>query len=303
MKLKLLVVFLTLVSVLVLVGCTPGESPITVAISPTPLPVDIDGVAVVDSSLRTVAKDYFVGIAEGDIAGHSGYQIFGYNDAVGTVEEDIFLGSTQYVFPIAAQQMELVSTSAQDDVGGTGISVVTVYYLDNTYASQTEDVTLDGTTPVVTTAVNILRVNDLRAKTVGSTYKAVGTISIRNLADTPVYRYITPLFTTSRGAVFTVPLGKSVYIQDWYVGVGDLNAANNCRLTINANHDMSTGSSLTAGLFFMPHAEVLLPNGNVIREFKVPIKFPATTDVKVSAKSDAGSAFVESSLRGWIENN
>jgi len=80
-----------------------------------------------------------------------------------------------------------------------------------------------------------------------------------------------------------------------------LNATNFARLTIRATYSDLNGAVLTPGLFFMPMAETCTPNGNVIRHFDIPIKIPATCDVKVSAYSDAGSSVVECTLRGWTE--
>lgn len=289
-------------------GSGGSSIPVTGTVTAT---TTLTGVTIEDARLSTMSKDYFVGVAEGDISGHNAINKLGYNAAVGTSEEDVWFGSSVYTFPAAAQQMELVSTSVEDDPlkadlsVGTGIHTVIIYYLDNTYTARTEQVQLNGTGVVTTAANNILRVNDIRAWVCGTGYKAAGTISIRNLADTPVYRYIGTGYTRSRCSIYTVPLTKTLYIMNWFVGVGGLNAANNARVTLKATYNelgsnYTTGTVLGAG-FFMPMAEVLLPNGNVQREFTIPIMIPATCDVKVSAYSDAGSSFVGTSYRGWIE--
>jgi hypothetical protein len=51
----------------------------------------------------------------------------------------------------------------------------------------------------------------------------------------------------------------------------------------------------------MPFAEIAEPNGVFTRTFSVPLKFPATTDIKVSAYTDIGTAGIETSYRGWTE--
>ena len=188
--------------------------------------VTINNVGTEDGRLSVMSKPYDTGVAEGDIAGHTSFRKLGYNPTVGTALEDIWLQSNVYVFPTVAQQMELVSTSAEDDpdkgagVPGTGIHTVTIVYLDGSYVQRTEDINLNGTGVVTTTAVNILRVNDIRAKTVGSTYAAVGTITIRNLADTPVYRDIQATYTKGRTSAYTVPHGQTLYLNELYAGVG-----------------------------------------------------------------------------------
>jgi len=287
-----------LLCILTLTGCYPIDS--------------LSGVTIEDARLSTMSKDYFVGVAEGDIANHVGFNKIAFNATVGTAEEDIWFGSIGYVFPAVAQQMELVSTSVEDDPVkadlsiGTGVHSVMIYYLDNAYAQKTETVTLNGLGIVTTAAANILRVNDIRAWTVGSAYKAVGNISIRNIAGTPVYRYLPAGFTRGRCSSYTVPLGKALYIMDWYVGVSGLNAGNYARLTLKSTYnelgsDNINGIILTPGLFFMPLAGMAIPNSSITRNFVIPIKVPATCDVKVSAYSDSGAAVIETAYRGWIE--
>ena len=82
--------------------------------------------------------------------------------------------------------------------------------------------------------------------------------------------------------------------------MGGLNANNFARLTFRSTYNDVSGVQLTPE-FFIPQAEILTPNGVVERYFSFPMKFPATTDLKVSAMTDAGSAFVETTWRGWIE--
>lgn len=262
-----------------------------------------------DNRLSTMSKSYLIGVAEGDIPDHSDFLILGYNDTVGTSQEDIWFGSTTYTFPTVGQQMELVSTSIQDDtdvgggVPGTGILTVTVTYLDSNYVEHTEDVNLDGTTVVTTVANDIFRVNSLRAKTCGTGYAAAGDISIRNLADTPVYRYIPTGFTRCRDGIYTVPANKTMYITQWSAGNGGLAATDETRIILRATYDDANDAALTAGLFFMPHAEKILPNFESVTYFSIPERMPEKTDVKVSGFVNVGSSFVSIALRGWVESN
>lgn len=309
MKYCLLALITALLAIVALTGCTidnpayalnPPGTPITVTVPGgissdvtvvnTPLPIDL-----------TQSDPYFAGIAEGEIAGHVAFYDIGYNGGVGTTEEDIWYGSSTYVFPVAAQQMRIFSSNAADNATGTGIKTVRIYYLTNTYAEATEDIELNGTSFVNTVATNILRVNALRALTAGTGYKAAGNIILEGLTGTD-YRVIAAGYTRDRSGIYTVPAGKSLYITDYYVGVGGLNANNMCRITLRANYiDVAPGTLLTAGLMFMPFVELVVPNGDIVRHFDIPIYFPATADVKISAYVDAGTAFVEASYRGWTE--
>jgi len=267
---------LLLVGLLVLEGCSTSEA------------------------VYTISEPYFTLIAEGAIAGHSPVSRFGYNGAVGSATEDIWLGSAPYVFPSSAQQMQLVSTSTQDSTSGTGARTVTVFYLDQNYIERTEIVAMNGTSAVLTVALNILRVNEFMTKTVGSSNATVGQITISAIGGSPNFRYIFPGFNRSRGAHYTVPAGKTLYINHWTVCVGGLNANNFARLTFRSTYNDVNGVQLPTE-FFVPQAEILTPNGVVEKHFDFPLKFPATTDLKVSAFTDAGSAFIETTWRGWTE--
>lgn len=272
------------------VSVTGGSLSSNVTVVNTPLPVD-----------TAQSIPYFVGIAEGEITGHSQIDKLSFNAAVGTTQEDIWGGSTTYVFPTVAQQMQVVSSAAGDTANGTGVQKVIIYYLDATYNPHSEIVTLNGTTAVNTVNTDIYRINNFRAYTVGATGQSAGNIVVRNLAGTPNYTYMYAGFTRARSSIYTVPAGKTLYIIDFYAGVGGLNATNMCRVILRANYDSLSGAMLPAGVFFMPYAEIVCPNGSVDRQLTIPIKFGAGTDIKVSAYTDSGSAYVEATYRGWIE--
>jgi hypothetical protein len=285
------------------VNVTGGTITATV---PTPLPVDIEGVDNVSNMLRVSSQDYLYSIAEGSISGHTPFAKLGFNGDVGTNEEDIWINGGIYVFPDTPMQMELLSSSVEDDPtkadtsAGTGVWSVRVSYLDNTYAEQTEVVALNGTGVVTTVATNILRVNALRAVTVGSTYKAVGTITIRNLADTPIYRQIGVGYTRGREAIYTVPLGKTLYITSVAVSSGYSTVGKNVRWTARANLDDVGGTILPVN-FFMPYFEIQTQDSTFIREFELPMKIPATVDIKMSAISDSANSVCTVAIRGWLE--
>jgi hypothetical protein len=121
--------------------------------------------------------------------------VAGRNNAVNNVRCDLWEGPTcVYVFPVAAQQMAVSSSSASDTSNGTGAQQVHIHYLDGNYAEQIEVVTLNGTTPVNTIATNILRINAFHLWRAGSSGTSAGNISIKNIAATVTYDYITATF-------------------------------------------------------------------------------------------------------------
>lgn len=96
--------------------------------------------------------------------------------------------ATVYTEPSTEQQMELVSSSASDSAAGTGSRTIRVTYYDgNMNGPFTEDVTMNGTTPVNTVATNIRFIESIVSLTIGSNGTNVGTITLRNTAGSQTF--------------------------------------------------------------------------------------------------------------------
>lgn len=224
----------------------------------------------------------------------------GYNASVNNTIADLWQGPTPtYVFPAAAQQMAVVSTSASDAAAGTGIRTVLIHYLDTNYISQTETVTLNGVTPVNTVATNILRINGLHAQSVGSGGAAAGNISLTNLGATVTYGYIPATNNTARQAIFTIPAGMNGYLTHWQASSGTVTGTHFTRISIRATQHAGV---LVPGVFLAQDEQGTL-NGGGNASYTIPIRFPSTCDIKMSAISDSGSAGAQvmGAMFGWIE--
>ncbi len=265
----------------------------------------------VDNTMRlwVSSTPYLFQIAEGNIPGHRSFAKLGYNNDVGTSEEDIWgIGGT-YVFPVAPQQMELVSTSVEDDPikadtnPGTGVWKVKISYLDSTYTEKSEEVTLNGQSTVDTVATDIFRVNAIRVSEAGSTQKAAGTITIRNRTDhSTVYRSIAAGLTRGREMVYTVPLGETLYITSVAVSSGYSTVGKNVKWTARANLDDVNMIILPIGLM-MPYFEIQTQDSSFYRPFEIPMKVPSTVDFKLSAISDSANSVCTAAIRGWLETS
>jgi len=228
-------------------------------------------------------------------------KLFGRAPDVDNTYVDVWEGPTStYVFPATAQQMAVVSTSANDTSAGTGAQKVTIQYLDNNYVARTEVVTLNGTTPVNTVATNILRVNKMYSSQVGTNHYPVGDIALKNTGGTVTYSQMKAGRNTAQQIIYTVPAGKTLYISQWFAAAG-ASAANHFTQIILRSTAWD-GYSVTGG-GFLTVDPVSAQDGNVVQPFIIPIKIPATSDIKVSAISDGGSAnvIVTASIIGWYE--
>lgn len=244
--------------------------------------------------------------ADGVYPNKRAFEVDGFVENVDNVRIDVTnIGGTtpgQYVFPPAGGiQMQVQSSSANDDGNpvGTGARTVHIHYLDDSYNSQVESITMNGTGAVTTVATNILRVNDFHVTTVGSLGQSAGNITLTNVGATVVYARIDAGYNRSRNGIFTVPAGKQGYITHWAAYSGSATGNHYTRITLRAT---SHENLLWPGVFIATDTIGTEDGGDNVN-IDIPIHIPATTDVKCSAISDAATAnaFVNVHFSGWYE--
>jgi hypothetical protein len=183
----------------------------------------------------------------------------------------------------------------------TGAQAVRINYLDGFYMEHDEIVIMNGTTVVPTVNTNIYRINSFRVIAAGSTNAAVGGITLRNLADTPIYGFITATYTRSRSIMYTVPLGKTLWITQINVGYAWIDAAKAqnqyCRFWTRANRDPQT--NFRTGTIFYPYTEILSVTGQVHVPLLEPTPLIAKTDIRVSGIATAAGV-ATCALRGYL---
>lgn len=190
--------------------------------------------------------------------------------------------------------------SILDESATAGAHAVAVTYLDGAYAEKSEIVILNGTNVVPTVNLNLFRINAFRVIAAGTNKVPSGNLVIRNLADTPVYSYITAGYNRARNAMYTVPAGKVLYVTDFNGGYATTGNANKeyARVTTRANIDPSTGFH-TDNMFY-PFTDAVSQNTTINTVLTIPTKLPAKTDIKLSAIVTA-NGIITTTLRGWIE--
>ena len=185
----------------------------------------------------------------------------------------------------------------------TGALVGHFHYLDGDYVEHSEIIVLNGTTVTTTVNTDIFRINSFNIVATGSGGVPVGNISLRNLADTPVYAYITAGFNVSRQLIGTVPAGNTLYITQWMIGWATPNGSKvqTARFIGYANAEPEAG--FLCGHTFFPYVEAIISNAQEQINFDIPIRVPEKTDMRVQGiASTAGSGPAVSVVRGWIES-
>jgi hypothetical protein len=157
--------------------------------------------------------DFYLAVSKGDFTGYSNVSKFGINATVGSGGfESMWEGSNLYPWPTAAATLSVVSASANDASGGTGARTVEIQGLDSSWNVLTETITMNGTTPVVTTG-SFLRVFRARVVTAGSLKSNAAEITMSSGGTTLAYiTYDTIGMGQTLMAVYTIPAGKTGYI-------------------------------------------------------------------------------------------
>jgi len=261
-------------------------------------------VQVVDDKLRTISMPYDYAIMEGLIAGHSQFGSFGARENVLEVAQgsDLWNGAaTTQPYPVdAGEQLIIVSTSAEDDpdkggaTPGTGIHTLHLHYLDAAGAPQTEDIELDGTTPVTLTETNVRFVQLMHTLTAGTTGAAVGTITLyKSGAAATVYGHIAIGTNKTLSPMMMVPAGKTLYITQGFASAADKSVDIRLRATAVAGELIPN--------VFIAQGVGSLRDTAIVRSPR--IKIPSLAIVKMTCYVPAtkAGADVSGGWSGWIE--
>jgi len=138
----------------------------------------------------------------------------------GTLPEDVWPLGGLYPWLSAATYVSVASNSANDSSSsGTGARTVLLVGLDNLYNVQSEILTLDGLTPVISTK-QYLRVNSLIMMSAGSSRINIGDIDAKNNSNgTDILARLVAGKGATRSSNYTVPAGYTLAIDSLFIGV------------------------------------------------------------------------------------
>jgi hypothetical protein len=143
-------------------------------------------------------------------------------------------------------------------------------------------------------------VNGIAAEQVGTGGVAAGNITVEVVDGATVYRRIEAGYTRDRDIVFTVPLGKVLYITSIFVSSGYTTAGKVVRWTGRAQ--VNEVAPLIKLDFFMPFYAAITEDDHIEKQLEIPIRIPATADVTMVALSQQAGSYCSCVLRGWSEN-
>ena len=140
-----------------------------------------------------IPRDFYLEIQRGNILGMKIYTIPGRSDGVSqTALEDITQIPGVTVLPRPGGiQLEIISTSANDDVGGSGVQSVDIHYLDPAGVEQEETCPTNGLVAQLTVKSDFADIQWMHTRAIGTVGGvAAGNISLRGVGGGTVFEYI-----------------------------------------------------------------------------------------------------------------
>jgi len=243
-------------------------------------------VAALAFSHSVRADDFTLDVSRGVIDGYSSVHKFGRNEAVSSVEEDIWSAGGIYAFPTAAEAIRVrAGGDTADSARGSGARAVMIVGLDQNWTEISEAVTLAGSRAGAPTQTRFIRVFRAYVTDVG-TYGGnnIGNIDIESTASLNTLCRIAAGVGQSQMAIYTIPAGKTGYLKRLHL-VTESSANGDFRIWQRANADDVTAPFSGKRLVFA--------TDNLNRlfqvEFKHYISFPAKTDIWVAGSVRGGN--------------
>ena len=243
-----------------------------------------------DNALRNAVANsvpYNLRVSQGNVAGATALYKFGVNPDINGTEETVWSEGGDYPWPTSAAIVYVSSTSAADAFpSGTGARTVRVFGLDASYLEIEEDVELTGQTQVATTQ-QYLRVYRAYVLTSGSGGGAAGVPAV-------VYANLS-IGNQTQMAVYTVPAGKTLYVDD-LLFTAAISLANNFATVKFAARGVSTDTFRTLVIQNIQSNTDLIP-------FSYPLKVLEKTDLECRAVTTSSNNEISAAFQGVLIDN
>ena len=202
--------------------------------------------------------------------------VFSRNADVDMTSEDIWMAGGVRVVPSSASTLSIVSDNIADAAAGTGVRTMNLKCLDSNYDQVSEEITLTGTVPVVST-ISCLRAISISALTSGSTGSLEGTLTVTHSGDTQLY--ILPGHTQSKVSHYTIPNDHTGRIQSFF-----FNSYSADRVSIYFQYSPDNGNT------WIDIRELRVQDNHIRIDQGWYFDLPEHTDIKFKAVSDGNNA-------------
>lgn len=233
-------------------------------------------------------EPFYLQVARGQIGYHKSIFKFGFNNDIDDQLETIWAQGGLYGYLTNPSTLYISSSSAADDVAGTGARTVTVNGLDTNYDEISVTVDMDGQNGVqLGDASNWTRVFRVIVDTAGSGGENAGVLYVGTesspTSGVPTNKYATVLVGDNQTtmALWTVPRGYTAYLLQTDVTVATTQS--------NKYATVSLAARPPGGVFNLKDRFVK-SQSSVHQEYLVPIKFLEKTDIEYRAIGDSATA-------------
>ena len=215
-------------------------------------------------------------------------RIFGSNTGIGSTHEGIGSVGGLFASPVSTgSRVEVISASANDAAAGTGMRTIRVVFEKTDGSIGSEDLTLNGTGAVASTATDIVYIYPhlMHGLSFGGGGVAAGNVDVRLHGGGSV---IERILAGRRGVVTSartrVPPGYTGFLFSWSIGVSGTNTA---QFSLCHNWDERTHAHLDG--MVARHTVDVLSSGWIAEALPRPMVLPETTEVEVTGTRLGGS--------------
>ena len=249
-------------------------------------------------------KDFNLEVARGNVPGMYSINKYGRtNNADAGVATDVWLGSdfgfNPYIAPTAARIHNILSTSVNDTAAGSGARTIRIYGLqDWDSAETTEDITMNGTTVVVTANAYVM-IHRVKVLTWGTIIND-GNITVSAQVDATFTLGIVAGDGQSQSTVYGVPSTQKFYMNAFYASLNSAVIGADVEvdiiLMVNPAPDVETTQ------FIMKHCIKLQSSGTSAYppRFDPPKIIPGPCIVKIEATASVDNTDVSAGFNGIV---
>lgn len=237
--------------------------------------------------------------------------VLGHNLAIDSanLQDVTTFGEAFITQPTSNTDMEIVSTSVQDDSAGTGarkIEISGIADVAGVWTNKVQTVTMNGTTAVTVDdsaqTINFLKITQIHTiepAPTNSQHTAVGDITLEAVGGGTVYGKIDAGGNMELACRVTIPDGFKGYFTRWSASAGKVpSQGDEIAFFLRATADPDTRELLTNVFIFH---DIMHLTANSSENSILPLPFPARCEIKVSAMLNGNSSAIGSaSFQGWL---
>jgi hypothetical protein len=225
------------------------------------------------------------------VGGYTAFSKFGYNADLDIGTETVWKNGGTYTPLTTARTLSVVSDSANDASAGSGARTITILGVNASRVSQTETVTMNGLTPVVTSG-SWLGVNRVTVATAGATGYNEGNLTLTAATDLTVQAYVGAGDSITNQMIYHAPVGFNAYVTRVVLSV-DKASAGGQPVVAFTGYVVSPTGIRTIALYdilngdYHPHLDSLLQN---------PFPISGGSYFWINATSDVNNTFVRARI-------